>query len=181
VKRLFAGVNVASRMNMLLVLACCYGGYFAAECRRYDEPAPFVYVVGPGNEIYPEPLFALTGGFYSELFRSWDVTKALTAGGAGRADISYFSMSAVGILRIGLAARIRATGSGETRAKLRAAEEPLFEQWRRRFFALDQFPENADRFAITYYDVFAEVEAGDRGPRSRNVTLSSVQLVSVVR
>lgn len=50
----------------LLVLACCHGGYFAAE-RRYDEPAPFVYMVGPGNKIYPEPLFALTGGFYSEL------------------------------------------------------------------------------------------------------------------
>ena len=62
-------------------------------------------MVGPGNKIYPEPLFALTGGFYSELFRSWDVTRALTAGGGGRADISYFSMSAVGIFRIGLAAR----------------------------------------------------------------------------
>jgi hypothetical protein len=146
-------------MNMLLVLACCHGGYFAAEC-RYDEPVPFVYMVGPGSKIYPDPLFALTGGFYSELFRSWDVTKALTAGGARRADISYFSMSAVGIFRIGLAARIRAAGSAEARAKLSAAEKPLFEQWRRRFFALDQFPENDDRFDITYDEVFAEVEAG---------------------
>jgi hypothetical protein len=25
---------------MLLVLACCNGGYFAAEC-RYDDPVPF--------------------------------------------------------------------------------------------------------------------------------------------
>jgi hypothetical protein len=117
-------------------------------------------MVGPGNRIYPEPLFALTGGFYSELFRRWDVTKALTAGGGGRADISYFSMSAVGIFCIGLAARIRVAGSAEARAKLRAAEAPLFEQWRRRFFALDQFPENADRFAVAYDEVFAEVEAG---------------------
>jgi hypothetical protein len=163
VKPLLADINVASRMNMLLVLASCNGGYFAAEC-RYDEPVPFVYMVGPGNEIYAEPLFALTGGFYSELFRSWDVTEALTAGGGGRADISYFSMSAVGVLRIGLAARIRAAGPAEARAKLRAAEGPLFEQWRRRFFALDQFPENADRFAITYDEVFAEVEAGPAGP-----------------
>jgi hypothetical protein len=72
-------------------------------------------------------------------------------------------MSAVGILRIGLAARIRAAGSAEARRKLRAAEEPLFEQWRRRFFALDQYPENADRFAITYDEVFAEVEASAEG------------------
>jgi hypothetical protein len=149
---------------MLLVLACCDGGYFAAEC-RYDDPVPFGYMVGPGNKICAGPLFALTGGFHSELFRSWDVTKALTPGGGGRADISYFSMSAVGILRIGLAARIRVAGSAEARAKLRAAEEPLFEQWRRRFFALDQFPENADRFAITYDEVFAEVEAGSLSGR----------------
>lgn len=88
------------------------------------------------------------------------MTKALTAGGGGRADISYFSMSAVGIFRTGLTARIRAVASAEARAKSRAAEEPLFEQWRRRFFAIDEFPENADRFAITYDEVFAEVEAG---------------------
>jgi hypothetical protein len=119
-------------------------------------------MVGPGNKICAEPLLALTGGFYSEPFRSWDVTKALTAGDGGRGDISYFSMSAVGIFRTALAARIRAAGSAEARAKLRAAEEPLFEQWRRRFFALDQFPENADRFAITHREVFAEVEAGGR-------------------
>lgn len=82
------------------------------------------------------------------------MTKALTAGGGGRADIFYFSMSAVSIFRIALAARIRVAGSAEARAKLRAAEEPLFEQWRRRFFALDQFPENGDRFAITHREVF---------------------------
>jgi hypothetical protein len=34
---------------------------------------------------------------------------------------------------------------------------------RRRFFALDQFPENADRLAIAYDEVFAEVEAGAAG------------------
>ena len=55
---------------------------------------------------------------------------------------------------------IRAAGSAEARAKLRAAEEPLFEQWRRQFFAVDQFPENADKFAIAYGHVFAELEAG---------------------
>jgi hypothetical protein len=108
--------------------------------------------------------------------RASSLGKALTAATGGRADISYFSMSAVGVLRIGLAARIRATGSGEARAKLRAAEEPLFEQWRRRFFALDQFHENADRFAITYDEVFAEVEAGDRGRRTRSVILPSANL-----
>ncbi len=56
-------------MNLFLVLACCYGGFFAAEC-RYMETVPFAYIVGPGGTINPEPLFAFTGGFYAELLRT---------------------------------------------------------------------------------------------------------------
>jgi hypothetical protein len=152
---LLSDINVASRMNTLLVLAACYGGYFAAAC-RYDEPVPFAYMIGPGKEIYPDPLFSLTGGFYCELFKSWDVTKALTAGGDGRADISYFSMSAVGILRIAFSARMRKADSAEARENLRAA----FEHAKRHFLALDFFPENADRFKITFDEIIADVEAG---------------------
>ena len=160
-KPLLVEINLASRMNMFLVLACCYGGYFAAEC-RYQEPVPFAYVVGPGKDIYPDPLFAFTGAFYTELLRTRDVTQALTVAGGGRDDISYFSMSAVGIFRIALAAHIRSHGSAEARAKLRIIEESRYERWRRQFFALEQFPENAERFAITYAEVFAQVEA-ERG------------------
>jgi len=157
-KPLLANINLASKMNLLLVLACCFGGFFAAEC-RYLEPVPFAYIVGPGKKIFENQLYALTGGFYSELFRSWDVTKALTAGGGGREDISYFSMSAVGIFRIGLRARLK----GMDRARL-DVEQPLFDQYRLRFFALDRFPENADRFAITFAEVRAEAEAAAVSP-----------------
>jgi hypothetical protein len=155
-KPLLVNINLASRMNLFLVLACCYGGYFAAEC-RYQEPVPFAYILGPGKAIAADPLFALNTAFYIELLKTRDVTQALTVAGGARAGISYFSMSAVGVFRVALAARIEAAGSAESRARLKAIERPLFEQYRRRFFALDQFPENADRFAITYDEVFAEV------------------------
>lgn len=154
-KPLLTDINLASKMNMLFTMASCHGGYFAAEC-RYDEPVPFAYVIGPGNKIAEGALYHLTDGFYSELFKSWDVTKALTAGGGGREDISYFSMSAVGIFRLALTARIK----GTDRAR-RIIEEPIFDQLKRKFFALDQFPENASRFAISYAEVCAEVEADE--------------------
>ena len=158
-KPLLVNINLASRMNLFLVMACCYGGYFAAEC-RYSEPVPFAWILGPGREIYPDPLLALSGAFYAELLKTRDVTEALTVGGAARpSGISYFSMSAVGVFRVALTARIKGAGSAESRARLRTVEEPQFDEYRRQFFALDEFPENEARFAITYAEVFAEVES----------------------
>jgi hypothetical protein len=158
-KPLLVNINLASRMNLFLVLACCNGGYFAAEC-SYHEPVPFGYILGPGNAIAADPLFALNRAFYAELLSTRDVTQALTVAGGARPGISYFSMSAVGVFRVALTARIKRAGSAELRAQLGAIQEPLFDQYRRRFFALDQFPENADRFGITYAEVFAEVARG---------------------
>jgi hypothetical protein len=161
-KPLLVNINLASRMNLFLVLACCYGGYFAAEC-RYHEPVPFAYILGPGKAIAADPLFALNTAFYGELLKTRNVTQALTVAGGVRPDIAYFSMSAVGIFRVALTGRIEREESAEARARIKAIEEPVFDNYRRRFFALDQFPENADRFAITYRDVFDEVHNRKRG------------------
>lgn len=154
---LLANINRASRMNLLVWLACCYGGYFVLAC-RYHETVPFAAIVGPGNEIEPYTLLAFASSFYTELCRTRDVTEALTIAGAVKPDIAYSNFTAVGVFRVALAARIRGTAP-ESRAHVRAIEEPLFDQLRRKFFALDEFPANADRFAITYAEVLAEVEA----------------------
>jgi hypothetical protein len=154
---LLASINLASRMNLLLWLACCYGGYFVLAC-RYNEIVPFACIIGPGDEIDPYKLLAFASAFYTELFRTRDITDALTIAGAVRPDIAYINFSSVGVFRVALAARIRGI-SPEARPQIRAAEEPLFEQCRRRFFALDKYPENANRFAVSYAEVLAQVEA----------------------
>jgi hypothetical protein len=189
-KPLTTALNLASRMNLFLVLACCYGGFFAAECRP-DETAPFAWIMGLGREMYPDSLFAFTGAFYAELLRTRDVTEALTVSGGAAADISYFSMSAVGIFRLALEARIRGGDSitryreraeaiahtlhdnghpsppsvTEVEATLRGLEPSIFSQWRRRFFALDRFSANESRFAVSYEEVLSQVipEQTDRG------------------
>jgi hypothetical protein len=153
-KALLVPINLASRMNLFLVLACCFGGYFAAEC-RFEETVPFAWILGPGKKIYPEPLLALTSNFYAELLKTRDLTQALTIAGAASSGISYFSMSAVGVLRTGLAARIRRAGSAASSREYRALEERWFAPVRQRFFALDRCPENEERFAITYAEVLA--------------------------
>lgn len=180
-----AAINLACQMNLFLVLACCYGGFFAAEC-RYEDTVPFAWILGPGKEIYPDPLFAFTGKFYTELLRTRDITEALTLSGAAAPGISYFSMSAVGIFRIALAARIRngdvvtkiperaetiasklrenghpsPPSVSEVEKTLRALEPSFFDGFRRQFFALDRFPENDSRFSVTYDEVRSQIEAG---------------------
>jgi hypothetical protein len=150
-------IHLASRMNLIVWLASCYGGYFVLAC-RYHETVPFTVIVGPGSIIDEGTLLAFTCTFYTELFRTRDVMDALTIAGSVRPDIAYINYSAVGVFHAALAARIRGTAPA-SRPQIRAIEEPLFEQWQRKFFALDVYPENASRFAITYAAVLAEVEA----------------------
>jgi hypothetical protein len=157
-KPLLVEINRTSRMNLFLVLACCDGAYFLPEC-RYHETVPFAWMFGPTGEIGADPILALSGALYTELLKGSDITSALTIGGVARPAISYASMSAVGVFRIALKARIKGTPP-ELRAQVRAVEEPLFDQWRRTYFALDEYPQNTDRFAVTYAQVLAEVEAG---------------------
>jgi hypothetical protein len=154
---LLASIHLASRMNLIFWLASCHGGYSVLAC-RYHETAPFTVMVGPGREIDPSTLLAFTSTFYTELFKKRDVTEALSIAGVVRPDISYINYSAVGAFRAALAARIKGTPP-ELRAQVRAVEEPRFDQWRRTYFALDEYPQNADRFAVTYAQVLAEVEA----------------------
>jgi hypothetical protein len=61
----------------------------------------------------------------------------LTLAGVVRPDIRYINYSAVGVFRAALAARIKGAPP-ELRTQIRAVEEPMFDQWRHTFFALDQ-------------------------------------------
>jgi hypothetical protein len=154
---LLAGIHLASRMNLIFWLASCHGGYAVLAC-RYSETVPFTVMVGPGREIDPSTLLAFTSTFYTELFRTGNVTEALTIAGVVRPDLSYINYSAVGALRTALAARIKGTPR-ELRQQMEAVEEAQFDKWRRIYFALDVYPQNSERFAVTYTEVLAEVEA----------------------
>jgi hypothetical protein len=157
-KPLLMAINHASRMNLFLVLACCHGGWFAADC-RYQELVPFAWMLGPGDKINPAPLYSLMTNFWATALRIRDVTAALNAAGALLPNVSYVSLSAVGVFRIGLAARIRKR-LGSPGVDLHD-EESLFDQYRTQYFALNDFPENASRFGITYAEVLEQARASD--------------------
>jgi hypothetical protein len=155
-KPLLAAINHASRMNLVLVMACCDGGYFAAEC-RYNELAPFAWLLGPANSVGAGTLYSMMTNFWTDAFKNRDVTDALSAATDVVLDFPFASFSAVGIFRLALAKRIK-TRISKGVADLRD-EELIFDQLRSIFFGLDEFPDNADRFGITYAEVLAQVRA----------------------
>jgi hypothetical protein len=154
-KPLLMAINYAARMNLFLVMSCCYGGYFAAEC-RYHELVPFAWMLGPADTVKPTPLYSLMTNFWSAALKVRDVTEALTSASAAVPGIPYASFSAVGIFRLALAKRIW-TRIGDGVSDLRG-EEPMFDRLRMKFFGLEEFPENAGRFSVTYAEVLDQVK-----------------------
>jgi hypothetical protein len=155
-KPLLSGINYACRMNLIVVLACCDGAYFMAEC-RYTELVPFAWLLGPSGTVRPGALYSLMTNFWTHAFRNRDVTNALTVAGNAAPDFPFASFSAVGIFRLALAARLRnriAAGAMDL-----SDEEQMFDRLRRIFFGLDDFPDNEERFSVTYAEVLAQVRA----------------------
>lgn len=101
-------------------------------------------------------------------------------------DFPYFFATAEGIFRLGFSAYIREAATGDSllaRAQniqkqlrdsghpdppgvarisrtLKALEKPEFERSRRAYFAMDDFPENDQRFTVSYDDVNGDAARG---------------------
>lgn len=57
-----AKINRASRANMILFSAACWG--HGALMAAADEPLPFMAVVGPTDKVFPTPLLEASKEFY---------------------------------------------------------------------------------------------------------------------
>lgn len=170
-------INLATRCNLLLSVAACYGAHSVLAMAQ-TERAPFWAILAPRDEIAPRDLYGPYLRYYGELLRSGDGDRALAAmTEAGSSQNCYgfitceqFFMQSY---RIHLArsttesgyqrdvARIRSLFAAEgrdveellIRRALEAIDEPLFKELFRRFIMADIYPENAERFRLQYADV----------------------------
>lgn len=69
-------INVATRLNLVVALAACRGGYLASKAHP-PQRAPFFGLIAPLEKIYPDPLQESFYYLYEELFRSMNMTKAM--------------------------------------------------------------------------------------------------------
>lgn len=171
-------INLTSRFNLFLILALCNGGYFGSA-ERLHEPAAFVAYLGPNTEIGDVELSNALKAFFSALFEKRDATEAINALNAAVPGFPYFYATAEGIFRLALEGYLKDVSERGRRNRARdmvfrlrdagnrqvpsinemmrwyeKREREMFADFRRVYFALDAFPENAERFPVDYWQIW---------------------------
>lgn len=194
-KPLLTDINVASRCNLLVVMAACYGGYFGHVIVP-TERAPCWGFIGPTQTVYPDEILSGFNAFYGALLTSLDGDQSLAALSAKPLRFGgYYFTSALHFFKSAYASYFREFGSGEAldaRARrmsrklrkagtdsrpgkgalkrlLKRTEASSFEKYYRQFFMLDLFPENESRFALSATDI-KEIEGTLTGRLNRSNT-----------
>lgn len=172
-----AEINEATRLNLIVCVSACYGGYLAKALKTLDR-APCWALVGPKEEMYPEDLLKDYTGFYEELFNTKSVDKALKRlnNGLTGNDAKYYFTSAVWFFELVWINYLREYCSeknlnkraNEMLKKLRKktigylpsrneikydilkSNPETFIESKEIFFMMDLFKENRDRFIVDY-------------------------------
>jgi hypothetical protein len=178
-------INSASRFNLMLVLGSCNGAYLS-QIARMDEMAPFCALLGPNREIFDVGLLQGLRAFYLDLFVQRDATEAFNALRRAVPDFPYFFTTAQGLFQLGFGAYLAEETTDERLAErarnildtlpaecgittidvsliaqtLKTMERRAFETLQRTFFALEEFPENTSRLALSYDSIALSHRAG---------------------
>jgi hypothetical protein len=168
-------LNVAMRLNLMLVLAACHGGTFIKAIRLADR-APVWGLIGPMEELSVAQVQVDFGAFYKTLFKTLSPSEALKALNSNAPSKLYYRMTAEGLFykvwrsykekycteeqlrtRAGKMYRTaKAEGTnpmpsvGHLKRILVSAEPASFNKFRDMYFMHDLYPEHATRFAVTY-------------------------------
>lgn len=71
-------LNRATRFNLVICLATCYGAHFI-EALRPSGPSPCFAMIGPTESMYPDELLKSFKSFYEKLLTERDASAALEA------------------------------------------------------------------------------------------------------
>lgn len=174
-KNLLVPINVATNLNVVLVLATCYGGSFARAIETTDR-APVLGLLGPTREITVGDIEADFPAFYRTFLMQGSIKQALTAltsrAGAGL----YWATNATQFFaevwagykanecnpskRTQRAGRMyrelkaknlpRTPTVGHLKRFIASDEERQFNLFRDTYFMCDLHPNNRARFPVTY-------------------------------
>lgn len=178
-KPFLTAINVATKCNLLIVMASCYGGYLGQIVLPTDR-APCWGFIGPTDTVYPDELLSTFNAFYGKLLASLDGDESLAALSARKlrfggyyftTAVNFFKRAYTGYLKEycsesaleerakSMSRKLRKMGSqhrpgkGAMKRLLKRTEAPSFEKYHRQFFMIDLFPENASRFALSLQDM----------------------------
>jgi len=174
-KRGLIPLNVSMRLNLIVVLATCFGGALTKALNPSDR-APVWGLIGPHQEISVGEVERDFRTFYQTLFSTGSPKAAMDALNSISSQDLYYKTTAEGFFyrvwqnykekfctpgklkmrarRIRKTLKSRKTSPLPTAVELKkrlAREEPdAFNKFRNCYFMCDLYPENQDRFSVTY-------------------------------
>ena len=177
-KPYFTAINIATRCNLVIVMAACYGGYLGEFILPTDR-APCWAMIGPTDMVFPQELKSGFTAFYSQFLGTLNGDKSLESLQSTRLQSGRYYFAPAGAFFKYVFANYFATYNGpmerhrRTKALSRKIwgmdsvrhpgrialrrqlreEKPVFEKYLRHFFMIDLYPENAKRFPISYDEV----------------------------
>lgn len=174
-KEIITPLNVSVGLNLLLILATCYGGSFARVVRTVDR-APVLGLIGPTRTIKVGKVEKDFSGFYRTFFESLSLKKALDVLNATEPKNLYYQTTAERFFyevwksykkthcteqeinnrarRMYREARSKnltlIPSIGQFRRLIRSKEMTLFEKYRDTYFMYDIYEPNRTRFPVSY-------------------------------
>ena len=180
VKPHFTAINIATKLNLLIVFSLCYGAHFAEHLAPPDRALCWG-LVGPTKAEKGSYLLESFSAFYREIFQTGDGTKAIRElnNNASNNDLDYFFTSASmffkDVYKRYIESRCsdkayeerasklrkrfkkdnapRIPSRGNLKRQFKSSERHYFEKFKKNFFMIDLFPENAERFKVHYSEV----------------------------
>jgi hypothetical protein len=162
-------LNVATKLNLVLIVAACFGGDIA-RISGADDRAPFWGFVAPKAEISAGLLSDAMSAFYQTLLRTKSAQLAMEALRGSQAGSQFWNLSAATIFKLIDEEHARDYLADENVARraivMRALAAQQGVEWplqdveqmirdpqyltrmRDRFFMVDLFPDNRERFAL---------------------------------
>lgn len=176
-KILITPLNVAANLNVVIVLAACFGGSFTKAISTVDR-APVLGIIGPTRKISIGEVETDFRAFYKTFFVTGSLREAVAALTAHATANLYYrttaeqffydiwasykanhcsekqiSKRAQRIYRELRKQDLAFTPSvGQLKRLLHSEEEQLFEKYRDTYFMYDISPDNRARFPVTYRD-----------------------------
>ena len=173
-KELVTPINISMGLNLVLVLALCFGGSFASVIRTIDC-APVLGLIGPKREVTIGEIEKGFPSFYRTLFEQLSLKKAIETLNLSAPNL-YYKTSAERFFydvwakykkeacskeeidkrvrkmyRIAKSKDLQRTPSiGQLKRLLRSKESTLFEKYRDTYFMYDIYDSNRTRFPVTY-------------------------------
>ena len=184
-KRPLIDLNIATRNNLFIVLSACYGAYLTTIVLPTDR-APCFGLVGPKKVLGAGYLLKSFSRFYQELLASGKGSEAVKQLNldAGQSGLNYSLTDAETFFAMvnekyfgkyctnsqydkratEIIEQLKAMGKsapriGWIKKHYRRTQKQYFEKFKTRFFMIDLFPENTNRFTVRYEDIMNQVNS----------------------